>query len=98
MHSERVTYLSTADQKAALEAFAAARGESVGSVLREAAARYMSQSDEFTGEEEAALELLANELESAIPRWHAKFDSMEASIDRARKAIREALEAVEATK
>ncbi len=98
MHTERVTYLSTADQKAALEAFAKSRGESVGNVVREATARYISQPPEISDEEEVALDLLADELEAAIPRWNAKFDSMEASLDRAHKAVRDALAAVEATK
>ena len=39
MQTERVTYLTTAEQKAALEAFAKARGESVGNVVREATAK-----------------------------------------------------------
>jgi hypothetical protein len=99
MQTERVTYLTNAEQKAALEAFAKARGESVGSVLREAAARYMAEPEpEPTADEEAALEMLATELEAAIPRWNARFDSMEASINKARQAIDEALAAVEATK
>jgi hypothetical protein len=98
MQTERVTYLTSAEQKAALEAFAKARGESVGSVLREATSQYMAQSPEASAEEEAAINLLADELEAAIPRWNAKFDSMEASIDRARAAIRESLAIVEATK
>lgn len=97
MQTERVTYLSTAEHKAQLEAFAAARGESVGSVLREAASRYMSQPEDIAHEEEAALELLADELEAAIPRWNAKFDSMEAALDHAHDAVRKALAEVEAT-
>lgn len=98
MQTERVTYLTSAEQKAALEAFAKARGESVGSVLREATSHYMAQPPELSTDEDAALNLLADELEAAIPKWNARFDSMEASIERARRAIREALAAVEATK
>lgn len=98
MHTERVTYLTNAEQKAALEAFAKARGESVGSVLREAAARYMAEPDDMSEAEEAALDMLAQELENAVPRWNAKMDSMEQSIAQARAAIREALARVEATK
>jgi hypothetical protein len=82
MHSERVTYLSTADQKAALEAFAAARGESVGSVLREAAARYMGE-PQPTAEEEEALKLLVEELNRAVPAMRA---SLQRSIERIRKS------------
>jgi hypothetical protein len=98
MHSERVTYLTNAEQKAALEAFAKARGESVGNVVRAATARYMAQPPEDESEAEKALQLLVDELEAAIPQWNASFDSMEASIEKARKSIRDALEAVEATK
>ncbi|MBX7480958.1 hypothetical protein [Qipengyuania qiaonensis] len=98
MQTERVTYLTNAEQKAALEAFAKARGESVGSVLREAAARYMAEPDDMSEAEEAALNMLSRELEEAVPRWNAKMDSIEASIAQARKAVREALERVEATK
>ena len=45
MQTERITYLTNAEQKAALEAFAKARGESVGNVVREATAEYMATAD-----------------------------------------------------
>ena len=73
MHTERVTYLATADQKAALEAFARERGESVGSVLREAAATYIGQP---TPEEEAEMIALTEQVNEAIPRMAAAFDRM----------------------
>jgi len=92
MHTERVTYLTNAEQKASLEAFARARGESVGSVLREATARYISQPPVSNGDD-AALALLLDELEAAIPRWNAKFDSMEAALDHAHGEVRKALDA-----
>lgn len=98
MQTERVTYLTSAEQKAQLEAFAKSRGESVGNVLREAARQYIAQPPEFSAQEDAALNLLADEIEAAIPKWNAKFDSMEETIATARKAIRDALAAVEATK
>ena len=98
LQSERVTYLTSAEHKAALEAFAKARGESVGSVVREATARYISEPPETSVEENAALNLLADELEAAIPKWNAKFDSIEKTIAKARKSIRDALAIVEATK
>lgn len=96
MQTERVTFLTSREHKAALDAYAAARGESVSNVVREATARYMAQPPEDGSEK--ALDLLIDELEAAIPKWNARFDSMEASIDRARKSIRDALAAVEATK
>jgi hypothetical protein len=64
MQTERVTYLTDAEQKAALEAFAKARGESVGSVLREAAARYMAQPTEA---EESELAAIVAEVVKAVP-------------------------------
>jgi hypothetical protein len=79
--SERVTYLTNPEQKAALEAFAKERGESVGSVLREAAARYMAEPAP-TPEEEEALKLLLAELNEAVPRMNAQLQS---SIDRLRE-------------
>lgn len=97
MQTERVTFLTSADHKAALDAFAAAHGLSVGHVLREASSRYIAE-QRSSAEEEAALDLLMSELESAVPKWNAKFDSMEASIDKARAAIRTALATVEATR
>ena len=68
MQTERVTYLTNAEQKAALEAFAKARGESVGNVLREAAARYMEQP---TREEEAELAAIIVEVAKAVPEMQA---------------------------
>ncbi len=73
MQTERVTYLTDAEQKAALEAFAKARGQSVGNVLREAAARYMAQP---TPEEEAQLVALTKQVNEAIPRINATLDKM----------------------
>ena len=98
MQTERVTFLTSRDHKAALDAFAASRGESVGNVVREATARYISRPPEAEGSSEAALELLLEELEEAIPQWNAKFDSMEASLDHAHEEVRKALAAVDTTK
>ncbi|MGN6500360.1 MAG: hypothetical protein ACTHKM_09465 [Tsuneonella sp.] len=86
MHTERVTYLATADQKAALEAFAKERGESVGSVLREAAARYMGE-PQATAEEEQALKLLVQQLEEAVPAMHASLDRSIARLKRTNAEI-----------
>ncbi|WP_374405340.1 hypothetical protein [Pelagerythrobacter sp.] len=68
MQTERVTYLTNAEQKAALEAFAKARGVSVGNVLREAAAQYMEQP---TSEEEAELAAIIAEVAKAVPEMQA---------------------------
>jgi hypothetical protein len=79
MQTERVTYLTSAEQKAALESFAKARGESVGNVLREAAMRYIAQPT-ASNEEEEALKLLAKELNEAAPRIQASLDRTHAKM------------------
>ena len=79
MHTERVTYLATAEQKAALEAFAKSRGESVSTVVREATARYMAQPTE---DEEAQLAALVAEVAKAVPE-------MRASLQRSAEILRE---------
>lgn len=98
MQTERVTFLTSREHKAALDKFASSRGESVGNVVREATTRYIAQPPENQDDEEAALEMLLEELEEAIPKWNAKFDSIEASLDHAHEAVRQALAAVEAIK
>ena len=98
MQTERVTFLTSRDHKAALDAFAASEGKSVGNVVREATARYISEGKAEEDEWEQALELVLPELEAMLPKWLAQFDSMERSIDAALESIRKSLEAVEATK
>lgn len=71
MQTERVTFLTTPDHKAALDAFARESGMSVGHVVREATTRYvvegdMSQDDRF--------KLLIDELDDALPHMHAALD------------------------
>ena len=78
MQTERVTYLTSAEQKAALEAFAKARGESVGSVLREATSTYMAESPLDDDEKMA---ILVAELNDALPAIEASFDRMVAKLD-----------------
>jgi hypothetical protein len=97
MRTERVTYLTDAEQKAALQAFAKARGESVGSIVREATARYISQPADVD-DEQAALALLLEELTASIPKWNARFDSMEAALDHAHDEVRKALAEIEAVR
>ena len=98
MQTERVTFLTSREHKEALDRFAASRGESVGSVVRDATSQYIAQPPEAKGDEDAALAILLKELEAAIPKWNAKFDSMEAALDHAHQEVRKALAAVEATK
>ena len=98
MQTERVTFLTSPDNKKALNAYAAKNGQSVGNVVREATSRYIAQLPETKDEYEEALELLLPELEKMIPEWNAKIDSIMASLDHASSAVRKALAEVEATK
>jgi hypothetical protein len=82
--TERVTYLTNADQKAALEAFARARGESVGSVLRDAVAEYLGQP---SAEEEAELIALTQQVNEAIPRMNATLDRIIDRMDASHQKI-----------
>ena len=92
MQTERVTFLTTPDHKAALDAFARESGMSVGHVVREATSRYIAH-DNSDDEYEQAFEL-----EAALTKWHRQFDSMESSLDAAHTAVRQALADVERRK
>ncbi|WP_174273413.1 hypothetical protein [Sphingomonas bacterium] len=92
MQTERVTFLTSPDHKAALDAFAATSGKSVGHVLREASSQYIAREPAAPDEYEEALELVLPELEMRLARWNSQLDSMHASIDRARAAIDAALQ------
>ncbi|WP_174293150.1 hypothetical protein [Sphingomonas bacterium] len=82
MHTERVTFLTTPDHKAALDAFAASKGRSVGHVVREASSQYMAQPSVSADEEEEALRLALPELEAAVTSMHNTVASMRADIAR----------------
>ena len=71
MQTERVTFLTTPDQKAALDAYAANSGRSVGHVLREASTRYVAEADM---DEDARFKLLIRELDEALPHLHDALD------------------------
>ena len=73
--TERVTFLTSRDQKAALDAFAAQRGESVGYVVREATMRYMAQPRDES-EEEAELAALVAEVNLVLPKMNEAIDDM----------------------
>ncbi len=72
MQTERVTFLTSAEHKAALDAFAARSGQSVGNVVREATSRYIHQGEE----DEAQLVALVEQVNKAIPRMEASLDEM----------------------
>ena len=84
MQTERVTFLTTPDHKAALDAFAASSGKSVGHVLREAASQYMA--DAPLNEDEK-LAILVAELNEAVPAIAASFDRMSALVEEARTEL-----------
>jgi hypothetical protein len=93
MQTERVTYLTSADRKAQLEAFAKARGESVGNVVREATSRFISEPRDES-EKEAELSALTDELEAALPEMREDFDAMLGSL----RAMNDKIEAYRAEK
>ena len=78
MQTERVTYLTSAEQKAALETFAKARGKSVGNVVREATMTYMA---EAPLDDDEKMAILVAELNEALPAIEASFDRMAAKLE-----------------
>jgi K+/H+ antiporter YhaU regulatory subunit KhtT len=72
MQTERVTFLTSPEHKAALDAFAARSGQSVGNVVREATVQYIHQGQE----DEAQLAALVEQVNEAIPKMEAALDEM----------------------
>ena len=72
MQTERVTFLTSAEHKAALDAFAVRSGESVGNVVREATVRYLHDGQE----DESQLAALVEQVNEAIPKMEAALDEM----------------------
>jgi hypothetical protein len=95
MQTERVTFLTTPDHKAALDAFARESGMSVGHLVREATSQFITHPPAANDAAELALEQLIPEIEAMLPEWNARLDRMEANLDRAHLAVREALAKVE---
>ena len=86
MQTERVTFLTTPDHKAALDAFAANNGKSVGHVVREATASYIGPS-RTESEIERELELVLPEAEAAIAAMLDDVVAMRGMIAETREAI-----------
>ena len=78
MQTERVTYLTSAEQKTALEAFAKANGKSVGNVVREATMTYMAEAP--LGDDEK-MAILVAELNEALPAIEASFERMTVKLE-----------------
>ncbi len=75
MQTERVTFLTSRDHKAALDAYAKDTGMSVGHVVREATSQFISQPP-AANDEEAELAALVAQVNEAIPKMEAAFDDM----------------------
>ena len=90
LQSERVTFLTSAAHKAALDDYAARSGQSVGNVVREATARYIGQE----AGEEAELAAIVALLIEALPAMQASLDrsiaKTKASMDEVDRMLREA--------
>lgn len=84
MQTERVTFLTTPDHKAALDAFAVGSGMSVGHVVREATSQFIAQP---TAEQEAELVALVDQVNEAVPKMHASIDSMIATMDATHRKV-----------
>lgn len=84
MQTERVTFLTSRDHKAALDAYAARTGQSVGHVVREATSRFIAQPAE-ADDEEVALKLLAAELNEAAPRLQASLERISRKLGEVRE-------------
>lgn len=84
MQTERVTFLTSAESKAALDAFAASSGRSVGHVLREASSNYLAREE---AEDEEALAVLAHQVGEAVPRMQADIREAISAIERSNQAV-----------
>lgn len=84
MQTERVTFLTSRDHKAALDAFAKESGMSVGHVLREASMRYVAEGEMS---EDDRFKLLIDELDGALPHMHDALDRAVAGQQRLRADI-----------
>jgi uncharacterized protein YlxW (UPF0749 family) len=87
MQTERVTFLTTPDHKAALDAFASGSGRSVGHVLREAASQYIARPADSSNEDEEALAALVPEVEAAVADMKRTISEMRADIERTCAAV-----------
>lgn len=88
MQTERVTFLTSRDHKAALDAYAQESGMSVGHVVREATSRYIAQPSTT---EEAELAALVEQVNEAIPKMEAAFDEMSRTLRETHEEVDRAL-------
>jgi hypothetical protein len=72
MQTERVTFLTTRDHKAALDAYAARTGQSVGNLVRDATMSYIKAPPLAAArDEEEAVAALLQAVNEAVPRIQA---------------------------
>jgi len=83
MQTERVTFLTTRDHKAAIDHFARASGMSVGHVVREATSRYLAEGED----DEQALAALTREVEAAVPQMRKDLRDAAEAIARANRIV-----------
>ena len=88
MQTERVTFLTSRDHKAALDAYAANSGQSVGNVVREATVRFMAQPSAEEDAELSELAAIMNEVAKAVP-------DMRASLERTAQKMEDTIEQVD---
>ena len=94
MQTERVTFLTSPDQKAKLDAYAALKGQSVGQVLREASSRYIAEeTDEISAGQEAELAALVAEVNAAMPKMSEALDDMIRTLDETHQHVDRTLRA-----
>jgi hypothetical protein len=82
VQTERVTFLTTPDHKAALDAYAASNGKSVGHVVREATSQYIAPLPEANDEEVDELDAVVPMVEAAVQEMAAAIAAMRADIAR----------------
>jgi hypothetical protein len=87
MQTERVTFLTSPDQKAKLDAYAALHGHSVGHVVREATINYIAAPVSNRSEDDAALALILPEVEAAVADMQTAITAMRADIERTCAAV-----------
>ncbi|MBB3346654.1 MULTISPECIES: hypothetical protein [unclassified Sphingomonas] len=82
MQTERVTFLTTPDHKAALDAFARENGMSVGRVVREATSRYIVDPT-TSSDDERVVDLLVPLVNDAVVDMRETIAAMRGDIERA---------------
>jgi hypothetical protein len=87
MQTERITFLTTPDHKAALDAFAASHGKSVGHIVREATSQYIVRSNDEDDDDMEALALLLPEVEAAVADMQRSIATMRAEIAQSCAAV-----------